>query len=72
MCSQAVAVVRQHVKLRGCHPRDLVEAVVDAARYDGGLVELSPQTVDEACRTYFLAPSDDSLPSGLPNTGEGR
>jgi hypothetical protein len=46
--------------------------VVDAARYDGGLVELSPQTVDEACRTYFLAPSDDSLPSGLPNTGEGR
>jgi hypothetical protein len=59
-------------QLRGCHPRDLVEAVVDAARYDGGLMELSPQTVDEACRTYFLAPFDDTLASGLPNTGEAR
>jgi len=59
-------------QLRGCHPRDLVEAVVDAARYDGKLAELSPQTVDEACRTYFLAPFDDSLPSGLANMGEGR
>jgi len=59
-------------QLRGCHPRDLVEAVVDAARYDGGRVILSPQTVDEACRTYFLAPFDDTLASGLPNTGEAR
>lgn len=70
--SQAVAVVRQHVKLQGCHPRDLVEGVVDAARYDAGPMELSPQTIDEACRTYFLAPFDDSLPSGLPSTGEAR
>jgi len=57
-------------QLRGCHPRDLVEAVVDAARYDGGRMELSPQTIDEACRTYFLAPFDDSLTSGLLNTEE--
>jgi hypothetical protein len=35
-------------------------------------VELSPQTVDEACRTYFLAPFDDSLPSGMQSTGESR
>ena len=39
---------------RGCHPRDLVEAIVDAARYEGGTAVLSPETVDEACRTYFL------------------
>ena len=68
--SQAVAVVRQHVKLRGCHPRDVVEGVVDAARYDGGPMELSPQTIDEACRTYFLAQFADSLRSRQSNTGE--
>jgi SpoVK/Ycf46/Vps4 family AAA+-type ATPase len=53
--------------LRGCHPRDLIEAVVDAARYEGGRAILSPQAIDEACRTYFLAPFDDSLSSGLPS-----
>lgn len=39
---------------RGCHPRDLVEAIVDAARYEGRGAALLPETVDEACRTYFL------------------
>jgi predicted ATPase with chaperone activity len=40
--------------LRGCHPRDLIEAVVDAASYDGGRAVISPETIDEACHTYFL------------------
>jgi len=41
-------------KLRGCHPRDLVEAVVDAARYEGKTPVLAPETLDEACHTYFV------------------
>jgi len=41
-------------ELRGCHPRDLVEAVADRARYEGKTMILSPGTIDEACRTYFL------------------
>jgi hypothetical protein len=36
------------------HPRDLVEAVVDAARYEGKTPILAPETVDEACHTYFV------------------
>jgi hypothetical protein len=49
-----------------------VEAVVDAARYDGGRAVLSPQTVDEACRTYFLGSLDDSSTSKPLSTGEAR
>jgi predicted ATPase with chaperone activity len=42
--------------LRGCHPRDLVEAIVDSRRYgDGGTPTVSTQSLDEACHTYFLA-----------------
>jgi predicted ATPase with chaperone activity len=41
-------------QLRGCHPRDLVEAVVDAAHYEGKTPVLAPETVDEACHTYFV------------------
>ncbi len=41
---------------RGCHPRDLVEAIVDTARYEGRTPALSPETLDEACSTYFLRP----------------
>jgi predicted ATPase with chaperone activity len=46
---------RQGRELRGCHPRDLIEAVADAAHYDGGKATLTAQTMDEACHTYFLA-----------------
>jgi len=45
--------------LRGCHPRDLIEAIVDAAHYNGGKATLTRQTVDEACHTYFLGSSSD-------------
>lgn len=39
---------------RGCHPRDLIEGIVDAARYEGKTAVLSPETVDEVCHMYFL------------------
>jgi SpoVK/Ycf46/Vps4 family AAA+-type ATPase len=42
-------------ELRGCQPRDIVEAVVDAARYEGRSPELTPAAIDEACDTYFVA-----------------
>ena len=43
-------------ELRGCHPRDLVEAVVDAAQYDNRAPSITAATLDEACTTYFLRP----------------
>jgi predicted ATPase with chaperone activity len=41
-------------ELRGCHPRDLVEAISDAALYEQGVPALSVHSLDEACSTYFL------------------
>jgi predicted ATPase with chaperone activity len=43
-------------ELRGCHPRDLVEAIVDAAQYEHVAPELNVAALDEACATYFLRP----------------
>lgn len=40
-------------ELRGCQPRDIIEAIVDAARYDGAAPELTPAAIDEACASYF-------------------
>jgi len=41
-------------EMRGCQPRDIVEAIADAARYRGLPRVLSPEAVDEAAATYFV------------------
>ncbi len=47
--------VPQNRALRGCHPRDLVEAIVDSTQYsDGGTPTVTTQSLDEVCHTYFL------------------
>ena len=43
-------------ELRGCHPRDLIDAIVDVARYDEQQPRLTPAALDEVCTTYFLKP----------------
>jgi hypothetical protein len=40
--------------LRGCHPRDLIEAITDAALFDRHSPALTARALDEACRTYFV------------------
>lgn len=44
-------------ELRGCHPRDLCDAIVDASRYEGTEPVLSAEALEEACATYFLQPA---------------
>jgi predicted ATPase with chaperone activity len=41
-------------EMRGCQPRDIVEAIADAARYRGSPRVLSPEGVDQAAATYFV------------------
>jgi len=41
-------------EMRGCHPRDIVEAIAAAAAYRGADRALSPAAIDEACAAYFL------------------
>jgi predicted ATPase with chaperone activity len=40
-------------EIRGCHPRDLVEAIASSASYKGTERALTQETLDEACTNYF-------------------
>jgi hypothetical protein len=41
-------------ELRGCQPRDIVEGIAAAARYQGGESKLTQATIDSACANYFV------------------
>jgi predicted ATPase with chaperone activity len=36
------------------HPRDILKIVLALCEYEGKPVQLSPQVIDEACRSYFV------------------
>jgi predicted ATPase with chaperone activity len=40
--------------LRACHPRDLVDEILDIARYCNVPPALSRELIDRACRAYFV------------------
>ena len=48
---------RHGIHPRACHPRDILDHLVDIARFYEGHPELNFEMVDRACRSYFL---DDS------------
>ncbi len=41
-------------QMRGCQPRDIVEAIAAAARYQDRPRALTNETIDEACANYFI------------------
>jgi len=40
--------------MRACHPRDLVEQVVDMCRYQNREPAITRELLDAACGSYFL------------------
>jgi predicted ATPase with chaperone activity len=48
---------RRGIHARACHPRDILDHLVDISRFYEGKAVLEPDMVDRACRSYFL---DDS------------
>ena len=57
--SAAEYLVEEHFvkpgrQMRGCHPRDIVEAIAAAARYQGREPALTTDAVDDACANYFV------------------
>ena len=42
------------LEMRSCHPRDLVEHMVNLCQYRKQPVAITEQLLDEVCRTYFL------------------
>ena len=45
---------RHGITPRGCHPRDILDHVVDIARFHLVAPTASVEMVDRACRSYFL------------------
>jgi hypothetical protein len=46
---------RDGIDMRGCHPRDLVEGLVDAARFRKTPVKLTVDLLNDVCSSYFLS-----------------
>jgi hypothetical protein len=44
----------QRLPMRACHPRDLIEQVIDLCRYQGREPAISRELLDAACRSYFI------------------
>jgi predicted ATPase with chaperone activity len=45
---------QQGREIRGCQPRDIVEAIAAAARYQSNERALTRATIDDACSNYFV------------------
>ena len=41
-------------EMRACHPRDLLELILDISRFFGDEPALSPDALDLACASYFV------------------
>ncbi len=52
---------QQDRELRGCHPRDIADLIVDIARYAGIEPEFSPELLAAACQSYFVHLEDGHL-----------
>ena len=45
------------LQMRACHPRDLIEQVVDRCRYEKRDIAITRELLDAACHSYFLEES---------------
>jgi hypothetical protein len=48
---------KYNMEFRFCHPRDIIEQVVDIARYLNVPPALSKELIDASCNSYFVRPS---------------
>jgi hypothetical protein len=46
--------IKPEKPLRACHPRDLLDEILDIARYRNIAPALSQDLIDRACRAYFV------------------
>jgi predicted ATPase with chaperone activity len=54
---------RMKIDPRGCHPRDLVEHLLDIATYRNLPRKLTPDLIEAACQSYFLELTVDHVKS---------
>jgi predicted ATPase with chaperone activity len=46
--------IKKKRPLRSCHPRDLLDEIIDIARFSGVPPQLSLELIDRACEAYFV------------------
>lgn len=46
--------VRTKRPFKGCHPRDIVDLVIDICTYEGSEIEFTEERIDAACASYFV------------------
>jgi hypothetical protein len=56
--------------LSACHPRDLVENLVDRATFLGRQAQLTADDLDSICQTYFIKQADITDYDTIGNIGE--
>jgi predicted ATPase with chaperone activity len=52
---------KQGLPCRCCHPRDILEKIVDSARFEGVEPSLDAETLDRVCGSYFLTDAADLI-----------
>src|SRR5919201_369205 len=61
--SQILAIYRKkNIGLSSCHPRDIIEQLIDTSRFLGQQPALTPQLIDMACDSYFVTPDRSGNP----------
>jgi hypothetical protein len=50
--------------MRSCHPRDLIEQLIDNARFLGQSPALTPPLIETACESYFVSLDSSGVPKG--------
>lgn len=43
-----------HREFRSVHPRDIIDQIIDIARYEGSEPAMTESAIDRACRSYFV------------------
>jgi hypothetical protein len=46
--------LKPKIPLRACHPRDIIDQLIDIARYQNSPPTLSKNLIDQACEAYFV------------------
>ena len=52
--------VPRRIEMRGCHPRDLIDQVLNLCRYQNRAPEITTELLDVACRSYFIEDTDST------------
>jgi predicted ATPase with chaperone activity len=46
--------IKPKIPMRACHPRDIIDQLIDIARYQNKLPALTKDLIDNACEAYFV------------------